>query len=156
MSGFAAVGVTACACTVIAALLSHFVTGGTKRLIYLVMGAFLVCSMLAPVSRAIKGIGAGISASEQQEQESGRAQDGFRAQVLEQTKQNLEAALADILAQNGISISRAEAQLALEDENRVIISAITVTVSAENAADKAEIERITELHFGVKPQVVTE
>lgn len=157
MSGLATVGVTVCACTVIAALLSHFVTdGGTKRLLYLVMGAFLVCSMLAPVSRAIKGITADLSAVPQQEEECGKAQEDYRAQVLAQTKENLESALRDILAQNGISVLKTEAELALADENRVVISNILVTISSENASDEAEIARITELHFGVRPQVVTE
>ena len=58
MSGLSTVVITACAACVICSLLSVFVTdGGLKRILSLVMGAFLVCSMLFPVSKALTEIG---------------------------------------------------------------------------------------------------
>ena len=53
MSGLYTVAAVICGSSVILAVLSHFVTdGGTKKLLRLVMGAFMLCCIAAPTLRA--------------------------------------------------------------------------------------------------------
>ena len=156
MSGLYSVAAAVCASAVIVALLSHFVTdGGTKKLLSLVMGAFVVCSMLLPVVNAVRGLSADFSEIAEAQQPTAD-EEAYNRQILAQTKANLEAALTDLLAQNGISVRRAEIVLALTDENRVIISQITVTVSEEFAAREWQIKRVTEQNFSITPTILTE
>lgn len=157
MNGLYTVAATVCGCCVIVAVLSHFVTdGGTKKLLSLVMGAFILCSMLLPVARAVGGISEEISGISPDSGDGATADEALNRQILAQTKQNLETALADILAQNGYRIDDAEVPLALADGNRVIISFIRITIGEGEAANREEISEITERHFSVKPQIITE
>ena len=157
MSGLYTVAATVCGCCVIVAVLSHFVTdGGTKKLLTLVMGAFILCCMLVPAARAFGGLSKELSGLSVEENDSATADEALNRQILAQTKQNLETALSDILAQNGYRIIRAEITLALEDDNRVIISFIKITISEEDAVNREAISEITERHFTVKPQIITE
>ena len=157
MSGLYTVAATVCACCIITALLSRFVTdGGTKKILSLVIGAFILCCMLAPAARAIGGIKADLYSAQTAEDEISTADEAYNRQILAQTKENLETALGDILSQNGYEISGAEITLALADGNRVIISSITVTIGEEQAENREEIADITEKNFTVRPRVITE
>lgn len=157
MSGLYSVAAVICGSAVLIALLSHFVTdGGTKKLLRLVMGAFMVCCMVVPTARAISGISADWKSNSSVLPGSATVDEAYNRQVTTQTKLNLESALKDILRQNGITISRAEITLALTDESHVIISAITVVIGAEQESERDRITQITEKHFTVRPRIVTE
>ena len=57
MNGLYTVAATVCACCIIVTLLSHFVSdGGTKKLVSLVMGAFILCAMAVPAANAVGSI----------------------------------------------------------------------------------------------------
>ncbi len=157
MSGLYSVAAVICGSAVLIALLSHFVTdGGTKKLLRLVMGAFMVCCMVVPTARAISGISAEWESGSAISSDSATADEAFNRQVTAQTKLNLESALKDILMQNGIAVRRAEITLALTDESHVIISAITVVIDTQQESERDRITQITEKHFTVSPRIVTE
>ena len=157
MSGFYTVAVTVCAAAIACAILSTFVSdGGLKRILSLVMGAFMVCCMVVPTARAISGISAEWESGSAISSDSATADEAFNRQVTAQTKLNLESALKDILMQNGIAVRRAEITLALTDESHVIISAITVVIDTQQESERDRITQITEKHFTVSPRIVTE
>ena len=156
MSGLTTVAATVCACTIVAALLSHFVTDGSmKRLMQLIMGAFVVCAMAVPVANAV-----GAAAADWQtvlpEEQAATADEAVSREVLLLTKQNLEQAMADILAQNGYPVKKAEVTLALTDKNRVTIAAAVFTIGAAYADAREEIAALVERHFAVTPQTAVE
>lgn len=157
MSGLYSVAAVVCGSAVLIALLSHFVTdGGTKKILRLVMGAFMVCCMVVPAVRAIGCISADWKNNPAEISGAATADEAFNRQVIAQTKSNLESALKDILKQNGISIIRDEITLALSDESHVIISDIEITIGAEQESDRDEISQITQTHFTVRPRIITE
>ncbi len=156
MSGLATVAATVCACCIIVALLSHFMTdGGTKRLLSLIMGAFILCSMLLPVGKALGGISADWQALSS-EARSATDDEALAREVLAQTKQNLESTLCDILSQNGIPVTRADITLAVAGENRVVIAAIKLTVGSAYEDEEERIKQITRENFTVEPQIIWE
>ena len=157
MNGLFTVAATICAASVIVALLSHFITdGGTQKLISLVMGAFLVVSLLAPVKNAVADISSSIGDIPAKQEYTATTDEVYQKQMLSVTKSNLEATLADLLEQNGVSVNRTEIILALTDENRVIISNISIYINEESAADRELITRVTEDNFSFRPQIITE
>lgn len=155
MSGLYAAAVTVCGAAIALALLSHFVTdGGTKRLLCLVMGAFMVCTVVLPLRGALTGLSAELSVYAEESESAATADEAYNREVLRQTKQNLEAALSDLLAQNGYPAEQTEVILALTDENRVIISQINITVSGEVYSERDAIARVTEENFAIAPSVL--
>lgn len=157
MNGLYTVAATACGCCIVVALLSRFVSdGGTQKLLSMVMGAFIVCSMLVPAVRAVKGIAADAQSVTVPAADAATADEAFNREILLQTKQNLETALRDILSQSGYPVQNAEVVLALADETRVVIAQITLTVSAAYQDAEKQIADMTEQHFTVRPHIVWE
>ena len=156
MSGLTTVAATICACTIAAALLSHFVTDGSmKRLMQLIMGAFVVCAMAVPVANAVGAVAADWQTVLPEEQ-TATADEAVSREVLLLTKQNLEQAMRDILAQHGYPVKKAEVTLALADESRVTIASAELTIGTAYAYAQEEIAALTERHFAVTPQIAVE
>ena len=148
MNGLYSAAATVCASAVTAALLSRFISdGGTKKLLGMIMGAFLLCSLLLPLQSALSGI------SFSQTDFESIAVD---AAVIAQTEGNLEQTAKDLLAQHDFTVKQAQVTLALKDENRVIIADITLNIEKDEAAREEEISRIIEDNFSVVPQIITE
>ena len=105
MDGLYSAAATVCASSIIAALLSRFITdGSTKKLISLVIGAFVLCCLIVPVGKAASDISSDLASAEATSPTVDS--DSYNRAVFAQTKANLEQTLADILAQNGIKIIR--------------------------------------------------
>lgn len=157
MSGLYTVAATVCGCCIVVALLSRFVSdGGTQKLLSMVIGAFIVCAMLVPAVRAVKGVALNGRSLTVPANEAATADEAVNHEVLLLTKQNLETALCDILSQNGYPIQRAEVVLALADDTRVVIATITLTVDTAYRDGEKRIADITERHFTVRPHIVWE
>ena len=157
MGGLYAAAAAVCASSIVAALLSRFITdGGTRKLLGLVTGAFVLCCMIVPLVNAVSGISADLSEIQGSTLPSEAVGDSFDRAVLSQARANLEGALRDILAQNGIAIDRAEVVLAVTDGNRVIISSVNIYAGADVIDDADRIRELTVAGFGITPQIITE
>lgn len=157
MGGLTAAAAAVCGCCVVVALLSRFVTdGGTKKLVWLAMGAFLICAVAAPLAQAAGGLSAQWQSPGTLAASNATNDEALEREILSQTKQNLETALRDILAQNGFAVRQAEIVLALADETRVVIASVKLTVSADDAQRQEELVQLVERHFTVRPQLIWE
>ena len=157
MGGLYAAAAAVCASSIVAALLSRFITdGGTRKLLGLATGAFVLCCMIVPLVNAVSGISADLSEIQGSTLPSEAVGDSFDRAVLSQARANLEGALRDILAQNGIAIDRAEVVLAVTDGNRVVISSVNIYAGADVIDDADRIRELTVAGFGITPQIITE
>ena len=155
MSSLYAAAATVCGAAIVLALLSHFVTdGGAKKLLCLVMGAFMVCCIAVPLRGALSGLTADLSSLSESAEYSATADEAYNREVLRQTRLNLEAALSDLLLQNGYEAEQVDIILALTGENRVIISQINITVSGEYYGERDAIIRVTKDNFAIAPAVI--
>jgi len=82
--------------------------------------------------------------------------EAYSNEVLKQTQTNLENSAKDILLQNRISINSCKIILANEDENRIIISSVSIYINKENSGHSQRIQEIIKDNFGINPNVVTE
>lgn len=157
MKGLFSVVVVVCAASLICTLVSTFITdGSTKKIVNLVLGAFIICSLFSPVMSAFSSVDVNLSGYDTSESIISSNDEAYSNEVLKQTKTNLENSARDILLQNGIEINSCEIILANEDENRIIISSISIYISKENAGHSQSIQEIIKDNFGINPSVVTE
>lgn len=157
MDGVSGVAAAICACSVICALVSGFVSdGGTKKLLGMVMGAFMVCSVIVPVKRAVDDFKPEISDNYSYEELSTSANELCDKEAVRIAKENLEQTAVDILAQNGISANRAEIVLSDSGNNSIIISSLCIYISKDDAAQTDRITGLLENSFSVTPGVITE
>lgn len=152
-----AVVVVVCASSLICTLMSVFVNdSSTKKIINLVLGAFIICSLIVPVKNAYFSFNKNVSEYEAPEGIVSTNDEAFSKEVLAQTTENLEKSLTDIMLQNGIKINSCKIILSLTDENSIIISSISIYINEEYIQYADLICSITQQNFGIMPSVMTE
>ncbi len=157
MKSLSAVAAVICASSLICTLVSTFVSeNSTKKIINLVLGAFIVCSLIIPVKNAFGDFNLNLSRYESSNGVSASYDEAYEKQVVNQTKANLEKTLEQILEQSSIKIKSCEIFLSVKDDNSIIISSISIYISKEYTPYSDSISSITQHNFGVKPNVITE
>ena len=146
-----------CASALICTLVSNFVTdGSTKKIICLVLGAFIICSMIVPIKNAVNGFSEEIAETDIADSAVSTDDETYSREILKQTRKNLESALKDLLLQNGLEINSCEIILAVTDDNSIIISSVSIYISKEYTQYSDLISEVTFQNFSVQPNIITE
>ncbi len=149
--------IVVCASSLICTLVSTFITdSSTKRVINLVLGAFIICSLIMPLRSAFASIDLEMSDFISAEEVVSSDDEAYSREVIAQTQENLENAAADILLQHNIKINSCDIILAETDESRIIISALSIYINKEYVQYTDLISSIIEENFGVSPSIMTE
>ena len=157
MNEILAVTSAICASALICTLVSNFVTdGSTKKIICLVLGAFIICSMIVPIKNAVNGFSEEIAETDIVDSPVSTDDEAYSREILKQTRKNLESALKDLLLQNGVEINSCEIILAVTDDNSIIISSVSIYISKEYTQYSDLISEITFQNFSVQPNIITE
>lgn len=157
MNSLFSVVIVICAASLICTLVSTFITdGSTKKIVNLVLGAFIVCSLISPAMSAFSSVDVNLSEYEPSDSIISSNDEAYSNEILNQTQKNLENSAKDILLQNGLSINSCKIILANEDENRIIISSVSIYINKENSGHIQRIQEIIKDNFGINPNVVTE
>lgn len=156
MIGLGAVAVAICCASLICTLVSNFISDGSmKRVLNLILGAFMVCSLIVPVSTAIKSINSDYDQSLEAEEYSATDDEAYNKRVVELTRQNLEQALTAILSQNGVYPDKTEIILSVCEDNSIIISQARIYIDKENTQSDL-INELTVQNFGIVPNIITQ
>ena len=146
-----------CASALICTLVSNFVTdGSTKKIICLVLGAFIICSMIVPIKNAVNGFSEEMAETDISDLAVSTDDEAYSREILKQTRSNLESALKDLLLQNGVEINSCEIILAVTDDNSIIISSVSIYISKEYTQYSDLISEVTFQNFSVQPNIITE
>lgn len=157
MNEIIAVTSAICASALICTLVSNFVTdGSTKKIVSLVLGAFIICSMIVPIKNAVNGFSEEIAETDISDSAVSTDDEAYSREILKQTRSNLESALRDLLLQNGVEINSCKIILAVTDDNSIIISSVRIYISKEYTQYSDLISEITFQNFSVQPSIITE
>lgn len=157
MNEILAVTSAICASALICTLVSNFVTdGSTKKIISIVLGAFIICSMIVPIKNAVNGFSEEIAETDISDLAVSTDDEAYSREILKQTRSNLESALKDLLLQNGVEINSCEIILAVTDDNSIIISSVSIYISKEYTQYSDLISEVTFQNFSVQPNIITE
>lgn len=157
MNELLAVTSAICASALICTLVSNFVTdGSTKKIICLVLGAFIICSMIVPIKNAVNGFSEEIAETDIADSAVSTDDEAYSREILKQTRKNLESALKDLLLQNGVEINSCEIILVVADDNSIIIPSVSIYISKEYTQYSDLISEVTFQNFSVQPNIITE
>lgn len=157
MNGIGTVALTVCCASLICALVSNFVSDASiKRVLNLVLGAFVVCSLIFPVRAAVLSFSDDYSEIYNKSSDSATYDEaGYNRQIVAETKKNLERTLEALLNQNGIYPEKTEVILSVNNDNSIIISQVCIYIDKDVARPEL-ISEITLQNFGIKPNIITE
>ena len=157
MSEIFSVVIVICTSALICTLVSSFVNDSSiKKVLNLVLGAFIICSMILPVKNAVSAFDVNIDEYKSAEDIISTSDEAYSNQIVNNTKENLEKTLKNLLEQNGIKINSCEIILSLKDDNSIIISSISIYISKEYTQLADRICDITMQNFSITPSVMTE
>ncbi len=157
MNEIFSVVIVICSSALICTLVSAFVNDNSmKKVLNLVLGAFIICSMIVPIKNAVTSFDINISEYESAEEITSTDDEAYSNQIVKQTEENLEKTLEDLLLQNGIKINSCKIILSLKDDNSIIISSISIYISKEYTQYADLICDITIQNFSITPSVMTE
>ena len=157
MNGLGAVAASVCCASLICALVSNFVSDSSvKRVLNLVLGAFMVCSLIFPIKSAVQGIREEISESSQSAVQSATVDEAqYNRQIVAETRKNLEKTLTALLNQNGIYPESVEVILSVKHDNSIIISRVGIYID-KSCTQTDKILELTAQNFGITPNIITE
>lgn len=154
MGGMISATVTVCAGALICSLLSAFVPEGTtKKTVALVIGAFMVCCLISPVTKAISSIKINTNIIAEEENKISTSDEAYANLVIKQAEQNLEQSLTDLLEQNGIKISECKIVLAKAQSDSIIIGDISIYISKDYKNQNDKIGSLVFKSFGAYPRI---
>ena len=157
MSEIFSVVIVICTSALICTLVSSFVNDSSiKKVLNLVLGAFIICSMILPVKNAVSAFDLNIDEYKSAEDITSTSDEVYSNQIVSKTKENLEKTLKNLLEQNDIKINSCEIILSLKDDNSIIISSISIYISKEYTQLADKICDITIQNFSITPSVMTE
>lgn len=156
MSGLFTVVVVMCASALICSLVQTFVTdGSTKKIISLVLGAFIICCMVVPVKNAVSSFNTDIEEKQNSVKEISTDDEAYSNAVIKQTEINLETALKSFL-QNNITIKSCDIILSRVENNGIIIASISIYIDKEFVRYTNLVSSIVYDNFGITPNIMTE
>ena len=157
MSGLFTVVVVMCASALICSLVRTFVTdGSTKKIISLVLGAFIICCMVVPVKNAVSSFNTDIEEKQNSVKEISTDDEAYSNAVIKQTEINLETALKNLLLQNNIIIKSCDIILSRVENNGIIIASISIYIDKEFVRYTNLVSSIVYDNFGITPNIMTE
>ena len=153
MSGLFTVVVVMCASALICSLVQTFVTdGSTKKIISLVLGAFIICCMVVPVKNAVSSFNTDIEEKQNSVKEISTDDEAYSNAVIKQTEINLETALKNLLLQNNITIKSCDIILSRVENNGII----SIYIDKEFVRYTNLVSSIVYDNFGITPNIMTE
>ncbi len=157
MSGLFTVVVVMCASALICSLVQTFVTAGsTKKIISLILGAFIICCMVVPVKNAVSSFNTDIEEKQNSVKEISTDDEAYSNAVIKQTEINLETALKNLLLQNNIAIKSCDIILSRVENNGIIIASISIYIDKEFVRYTNLVSSIVYDNFGITPNIMTE
>lgn len=157
MSSLGTIALTVCCASLVCTLVSNFVSDSSvKRVLNLVLGAFVICSLIIPVRAAVKDINSGYEKIASGTEASATFDEAeYNRQIVSATRENLEQTLTAILNQNGISPAKTEIILSVKSGNSIIISQVRIYID-EGCTQQDLINELTLNNFGIAPIIITE
>lgn len=146
-----------CASALVCTIVTNFVSDGSmKKIINLILGAFMLCTMIAPLVNAIKTTKTQIDNGKSVQSIVSTSDEAYSKAVLNQTKENLEMTLKSLLNQNKIKIKDCNIVLSEEENKNIIISKISIYIDKSAYIYIDKIKSVTNENFSIIPEVLAE
>ena len=155
MSALNTSAVTACVCCIACSVLSMlFPLSVTKKTVSLVMGAFMICSMLIPLIGVISSFKADYEDSDEIVEYDVNYEAQFEKEVLTQTAENLVIVTNDLLSSEGIAPEDIKISIGKSDNNSIYISSIYIYITEQDREKTDYIKNLISRNMSKEPVVI--
>ncbi len=155
MSSVATVAAIIC----VSALACSFVSiavpqGTTKKVMSIVLGIFILCTMIVPIKNAVKNFSLEISVADSAEDLTASADEAYNNAVISETKLILESNLKSVLSQKNINAEEIEINMSVDKNGGIYVDEIRIYILKKDEALINEIIAITKEKYETVPEVI--
>lgn len=156
MKDIATVAAVICVCSIAVSLIGSISPqGNMRKVINLVIGAFMLCCMIFPIKSAASGFRLNIDTTPIGEELQDNALDAYNNAIMSETKSNLEASMNACLTQHTITAQEIIVNLEVNENGGIYISSVRIYISIQDSDKTDEIIGLVRENFEVTPEVIT-
>ena len=155
MTAFRNCAVIVCVCCIACSIISLVAPlGKMKKIMNLILGMFLLCSMVIPVVGLLDSFPSDFKFDESVAQYSDNTDDAYNQMVLNKTADNLVLAADNLLKNEGITADNIELALKKTDNDSIYISSVVIYISEQYSHRAHEITKIIASNMSKEPVII--
>lgn len=140
--------VSSVACSVVSCIAPQ---NGSKRILSMVLGVFIVCALIVPIKNAVSGFSLNIDDIKLNQSEIATADEILEKNVISEAERRLEKVLGVLLRENDIKFKGCKINLKSDKDTGINIDSIRIYLYKTEDVMKAE--RIVKSKFEVSPEI---
>ena len=157
MNGIREWAAVVCLAALAAAMLQGMIPNGPmERMAKFVIGAFVICAMILPVSKALPQIRVSLNQSGARTQSNGRLSSEVDRQYKEAARQSITGLVSAELGRMGIKCKNVQVIMDTDGNGSISISKVIVTVGKESVAGRAGAQTALQKALGIQTEVVSD
>lgn len=147
-----------CLASLTAALVQSILPNGSmERMGRFVMGAFLICAMIEPLSKFIPSLRVSLqSSANSASQENTEIQSTVNSEMKEEAEKSVTRLVMAELARTGIKCKNVQVDMDTTAGSSINISKVIVRLNKSDAAKTTAAKEYLEKELGLKTEVVTD
>ena len=130
--------------------------GNLKKIMTLVLGAFMVCSIIVPVKSAVTGFSVSTEKIPIESQITASEDEIYTNALISQTEKSLEQTLSGFLKSENIKFNRIRFYLKQDVNLGIIVDRVCIYIDKKDNTHVFRMKEITEEHFQTTPFVIAE
>lgn len=147
--------VIVCVCCIVCSIISMFVPlGRMNKTLNLVLGLFLLTSIIIPVVSLFSGLSSEISLNFSDISQSTSADIDYDKLVLNTTADNLVKAADELLKNEDVNAKNITLSLKKTEDNSIYISDIVIYITKEYMHREDDIKKIVSTNMSKEPVIV--
>lgn len=155
MTAFKNSAVIVCVCCIVCSIISLVAPlGKMKKIMNLILGMFLLCSMVIPVVGLFDSLPSGFEFDGTITEYDGENTPDYDKMVLNQTADNLVLAADNLLKNEGIEASNIELALKKTDNNSIYISSVVIYITKQYENRAQDISKIIGSNMSKEPVII--
>ncbi|XOQ44413.1 MAG: Stage III sporulation protein AF [Clostridium sp.] len=157
MSGIREWAMVICLAALSAAMLQSLVPSGSmERMAKFVIGAFIICALISPISRAAPQINAMLKTEGRPAEENKMLNSTVNEQFEEAARQSIIGLVQSELKRMGIFCKNVQVIMDTNDNGSISINKVIVTLDREEVSGHADVSSELEKTLGIKTEVVSD
>lgn len=143
-----------CAVVIAVSLVSLIVPqGSTRRVMNTVIGVFVLCCMIVPVSRAVSGFKIDFDVPKLEKSFTASADEAYQNALLRETRISLENSAKTYLLSKGCRIRKIKIILNSDDKKGIYITRFRIYINKNEVGKYSDIISLIENKFEKTPEI---
>lgn len=158
MSGIQQWAAVICLAALIAAMAQGLIPAGSmERMGKFVVGAFIICVMIAPISKIIPEISTSLQSTDtNSEVQKTQLESTVNSQVIEESQKSITNLVAAELSRIQIKCKNVQVVMDTNENNSISINKVIVKLDKRDVADVKMVSDYLEKELGLKTEVVSD